>query len=554
VSAMDPEHLTAVREHLQTLVESSVLNRAPNQIKALAAMVDAACDGREQSGADLAQAVYGRADESYIRAVRQLARELRLKLPLAYEPGKSYPIRFELHPHHYAVRIVKNGNGASNEVPTPSIVIPSQTTRAPGIGFRVGIAVLVATVGLGAIGAFMLTGRATHGLGVPSRVEFVEDQISFQDASGEPLPGWRERLEEVSGFPFRVTPEQVAGLHWVNAVLLEAPSGDEARVAVVTCDKRIAAGRCALHLLASGSGRELDRLELPRLPKGVAVGDRLHEVEGETFVPDWSVSSIDRADLDGDGVHDEIVLGLFLGRLFPSQILALDYDGSWRTLGDYWSMGAARGLPLPDLDGDGRDEIVVFGENNSYQRGFVTLLPSAAGFPVGARSPDGYRLARLAEVEHYPYAGVTLQFPFTDLARDDSDRTLRNPVQSVEWDHRDATLHVIVGDATTDPKTRDRWQVAFQLEAGPTPSSAAMVQYDDALSRLRSLIAERRLEDRWNIGSTQRLSDYGRDLASRILVFDARAPNPSWRPIRNGELGSVFPKTGAAAAVTTSAQ
>ena len=63
---MDPQHLTAVRDHLQSLVESPVLNRAPNQVKALAAMVDAACEGREQSGADLAQAVYGRADESYV--------------------------------------------------------------------------------------------------------------------------------------------------------------------------------------------------------------------------------------------------------------------------------------------------------------------------------------------------------------------------------------------------------------------------------------------------------------------------------------------------------
>ena len=47
----------------------------------------------------------------------------------------------------------------------------------------------------------------------------------------------------------------------------------------------------------------------------------------------------------------------------------------WRVLADYWSMGTARAVALPDINGDGRDEILVYGENNSYQRGFVTKLP-----------------------------------------------------------------------------------------------------------------------------------------------------------------------------------
>jgi len=103
-----------------------------------------------------------------------------------------------------------------------------------------------------------------------------------------------------------------------------------------------------------------------------------------------------------------------------------------------------------------------------------------------------------------------------------------------------------------NPETGERWQVAFRLTSGATPSSAFMVEYDSAFSRLRSLIAEGRVEDRWHVEATQRLTDYGRDLASRILVWDAREPAPRWRPIRNGELASVFPRVGGT--VTASAR
>ena len=548
---MDPQHLTAVRDHLQSLVESPVLNRAPAQVKALAAMVDAACEGREQSGADLAQAVYGRADESYVRAVRQLARELRLKLPLAYEAGRHYPMRFELHPHHYAVRIVVNGAAAVIAEPIAPEVILSPEPPRPRIAFRVGIAVLAVTVGLGAIGAIAWNGRGTPRLVAPARIETSGGEVTFLDASGKPLTGWRERVIGLGGFQSRETAPGWGMHEWADAVILEEPPGIEPRLAAVTCDP-FTPGLCALHLLAADGGRELSRLDLPKLPSGVAKTERLHEEEGETFVPDWVASSIDRADRDGDGVRDEIIVALRSRRLFPTQILGLDYDGSWRVLADYWNMGTADAVALPDLDGDGRDEILAYGENNSYQRGFVTVLPSAIGFPIGARSPDGYRLARIAEVERYPYGGVTFQFPFTDLARDQQEKRLRNPVMSVQWDRREAALNVSVEDAATNPETGERWQVAFRLTSGATPSSAFMIEYDSAFSRLRSLIAEGRLEDRWNVESSQRLTDYGRELASRIQVWDAREPKPAWRPIRNGELGSVFPR--AQAAVTASAR
>jgi hypothetical protein len=103
-----------------------------------------------------------------------------------------------------------------------------------------------------------------------------------------------------------------------------------------------------------------------------------------------------------------------------------------------------------------------------------------------------------------------------------------------------------------NPETGERWQVAFRLTSGATPSSAHMIEYDSAFSRLRSLIAEGRLKDRWNVEATQRLTDYGRDLASRILVWDTRESKPSWRAIRRGELDSVFPR--AAGTVTVSAR
>jgi hypothetical protein len=390
------------------------------------------------------------------------------------------------------------------------------------------------------------TRNGTPRLGIPHRIVIGAEELVFLDAAGTPIPGWRERLEAVAGYRFRPTHDGWSIGDWVQALVLPSGKDGAVRVVAVACDPGVP-GRCGVHVLTADGREELGAFDLPRLPSGVSRTARLHEVDGETFVPDWKLASLSAADLDGDGVRDEILLGIRSNRLFPTETVALDFDGSWHVLADYWNMGTTKVMTLPDLDGDGKEEIAVYGENNSMQRGVVTLLASKQGFPVGARSPDGYRLARLGEVEGYPYAGLTIQFPFADLAAAEDRMGLRNPVLDLALDEASGSVHVRVQDVAMNPASRERWNLSFRLDTGAAPPSAFVQEYDAALTILKKRIASGELRDRWKIVATERLTDYGLDLASRIQVWNPLDPAPAWRPIRAGELATVFPKTTAIA-------
>jgi hypothetical protein len=176
------------------------------------------------------------------------------------------------------------------------------------------------------------------------------------------------------------------------------------------------------------------------------------------------------------------------------------------------------------------------------------VLASKAGFPVGARSLDGCRLARLEEVARYPYAGLTMQFPFSNLVATQDHMALRNPVIDLAFDEDTGSMHVRVQDVAMNPTSNERWTVSFRIEPSAAPPGAFVQEYDAALTLLKKRIAAGELRDRWNIVATKRLTDYGLDLAARIQVWNSLDPIPAWRSIRVGELATVFPKATTVAA------
>ncbi|MBD3222377.1 helix-turn-helix domain-containing protein [bacterium] len=78
-------------------------------------------------------------------------------------------------------------------------------------------------------------------------------------------------------------------------------------------------------------------------------------------------------DLDGDG-RGEIVVNVMHNRWYPSGLIHLDDDG--RVTATYWSSGRIYDPLVSDLDGDGKDEMVWTATNNTpiYQGASVILF------------------------------------------------------------------------------------------------------------------------------------------------------------------------------------
>lgn len=78
-------------------------------------------------------------------------------------------------------------------------------------------------------------------------------------------------------------------------------------------------------------------------------------------------------DMDGDGTPEAVVLFIH-GMLYPAAVCVVDAHG--RRLSQYANKGHLNDLVVIDLDGDGRDEIIASGTNNTpaYQGATVIVL------------------------------------------------------------------------------------------------------------------------------------------------------------------------------------
>ena len=112
-----------------------------------------------------------------------------------------------------------------------------------------------------------------------------------------------------------------------------------------------------------------------------------------TLRPGFAPFSVAVADVNGDGLAD-----LAAGSGERVGILAVWHgqrDGSWRAAGQYEIATGPTKITAADLNGDGRDEVLVA----SYMGGEVAVL-------TGDESPVLYRL----EVDGYPYGFATGDF------------------------------------------------------------------------------------------------------------------------------------------------
>jgi hypothetical protein len=158
------------------------------------------------------------------------------------------------------------------------------------------------------------------------------------------------------------------------------------------------------------------------------------EFGGRKYSFDFRIDGFEPFDIDDDG-NLEIILFAFHNPHSPSQLLILDTNGM--VIGDFFNFGQIHDFLCCDIDGDGKKELLVAGQNDEYGKGCLIVFDPAR---VSGGSP---------QVIEYPGESLTpgtekyyVLFPRTDV-----DRVL-NPLK--ESMHRvvllqDGRIQVIAG-------------------------------------------------------------------------------------------------------------
>lgn len=92
---------------------------------------------------------------------------------------------------------------------------------------------------------------------------------------------------------------------------------------------------------------------------------------GKVFSPDYRIAGFHTHDLDGDGLLETVVES-FQAPDWPCQLAVLDASG--KMVGEFWNAGYLRDLTYHDIDGDGREELIVCGVTNEYRGGCLIVF------------------------------------------------------------------------------------------------------------------------------------------------------------------------------------
>ncbi len=91
----------------------------------------------------------------------------------------------------------------------------------------------------------------------------------------------------------------------------------------------------------------------------------------KTYSADFRIKGFDVHDFHKDGTH-EIVVSAMHQYDFPSQTTILDKDG--KILGEYWNSGYLNDFLFCDLNGNGRDDLLLSGCNNESRGGCLAVF------------------------------------------------------------------------------------------------------------------------------------------------------------------------------------
>lgn len=94
---------------------------------------------------------------------------------------------------------------------------------------------------------------------------------------------------------------------------------------------------------------------------------------GRTFSADYRIYGFDLHDFNGDGRQEIAVISDQYPQ-WPCQLAVLDCGG--KKIGEFWNSGYLTDICFQDLDGDGREEMIVSGVNNQYGGALIIFDPA----------------------------------------------------------------------------------------------------------------------------------------------------------------------------------
>ncbi len=91
----------------------------------------------------------------------------------------------------------------------------------------------------------------------------------------------------------------------------------------------------------------------------------------KVFSPDYRIPGFVCRDMDGDGRLETFVFA-YQKPDWPCQMAVLDSSG--RKVGEFWNSGYLKYPVFHDINGDGREELIVVGVNNEYRGGCLAVF------------------------------------------------------------------------------------------------------------------------------------------------------------------------------------
>ncbi len=141
---------------------------------------------------------------------------------------------------------------------------------------------------------------------------------------------------------------------------------------------------------------------------------------GKIFSPDYRIVGFICHDMDGDGRLETLVFA-YQDPDWPCQMAVLDTAG--RMVGEYWNSGQFKYPAFADINGDGREELIVVGVNNEYKGGCLIVFDTRR---ISGASPQHGEYACLGLEPGSELYYVTV--PYTDLSA-----ALGNAVEDINY-------------------------------------------------------------------------------------------------------------------------